>query len=224
MNLKIFVFLLILLPKVTFGQHFFRIEGNITVKEKSDLQSQLTIGRFYFDKKIGKLVYNITFPEKQVLVSKDTVLFQFINDTLASRTKSFEMNKFSIFNLCLENQLNNYGLEKSFYSVEKVEKDGDLVISTWAPGKNQQKHFGKVMISTKNNRLFGIVFLNPGGEIVGKQFFEDYVVVDGLAFPKTMVRFTYFGDKKTTQITTFDNIKLNNLDEKKYYDYPVPVH
>ena len=134
------------------------------------------------------------------------------------------MNKFSIFNLCLENQLNNYGLEKSFYSIDKVEKDGDLVISTWKPGKNQQKYFGNVMISTKDNRLFGIVFLNTEGDIVGKQFFEDYIVVDGLAFPTKMVKFTFYGDKKTTQITTFENIKLNNLNEKKYYDYPVPLH
>ena len=207
-----------------FGQHFFRIEGDITVKEKSDLQSQLTIGKFYFDKKIGKLVYNISFPEKQVLVSKDTVLYQFINDTMASRTKSFEMTRFSIFYLSLENELNNYGLDKSFYSIEKVETDGDMVISTWVPGKTQKKYFGNVLISSKNNRLYGIVFLNTAGEVVGKQFFEDYVVVDGLAFPKRMVKFTYFGDKKTTQITTFDNIKLNNLNEKKYYDYPVPVH
>jgi hypothetical protein len=224
MILRIFVLMTLLLPKIVFGQHFFRIEGDITVKEKSDFQSQLTIGRFYYDKNIGKLVYDITFPEKQVLVSKDTVLYHFIGDTLNNRTRSFDMTKFSIFNLSLENQLNNYGLEHTFYKVENVEKDGDLVISTWTPGKSQQKYFGKVMISTKDNRLFGIVFMNPSGDIVGKQFFEDYTVVDGLAFPKRMVKFTYYGDKQTTQITTFDNLKLNNLNEKKYYDYPVPAH
>ena len=224
MFLRIFFLIALLLPKIVFGQHFFRIEGDITVKEKSEFQSQLTIGKFYYDKNIGKLVYHITFPEKQVLVSRDTVLYHFIADTLSSRTRSFDMTKFSIFNLSLENQMNNYGLENTFYKVDNIEKDGDLVISTWVPGKFQQKHFGKVLISTKDNRLFGIVFMNPSGEIVGKQFFEDYTVVNGLAFPKRMVKFTYYGEKQTTQITTFDNLKLNNLNEKKYYDYPVPVH
>ena len=224
MFLRIFFLIALLLPKIVFGQHFFRIEGDITVKEKSEFQSQLTIGKFYYDKNIGKLVYHITFPEKQVLVSRDTVLYHFIADTLSSRTRSFDMTKFSIFNLSLENQMNNYGLENTFYKVDNIEKDGDLVISTWVPGKFQQKHFGKVLISTKDNRLFGIVFMNPSGEIVGKQFFEDYTVVDGLAFPKRMVKFTYYGEKQTTQITTFDNLKLNNLNEMKYYDYPVPVH
>ena len=224
MLVRILVLITLLLPKIVFGQHFFRIEGDITVKEKSEMQSQLTIGRFYFDKNIGKLVYDITFPEKQVMVSKDTVLYHFIADTLHSRTKSFDMTKFSIFNLCLENQLNNYGMEHSFYKVDNVEKDGDLVISTWVPGKSHQKYFGNVMISTKNNRLFGIIFMNPEGEIVGKQFFEDYTVVNGLAFPKRMVKFTYFGEKQTSQITTFDNLKLNNLNEKTHYDYPLPVH
>jgi len=224
MFLRIFLLISLLLPKIVFGQHFFRIEGDITVKEKSEFQSRLTIGKFYYDKNIGKLVYHITFPEKQVMVSRDTVLYHFIADTLNSRTRSFDMTKFSIFNLSLENQMNNYGLENTFYKVDNIEKDGDLVISTWVPGKFQQKQFGKVMISTKDNRLFGIVFMNPSGEIAGKQFFEDYTVVDGLAFPKRMVKFTYHGEKQTTQITTFDNLKLNNLNEKKYYDYPVPVH
>ncbi|MBN2613514.1 MAG: hypothetical protein JXB00_18305 [Bacteroidales bacterium] len=213
-----------MLPKFSFGQHFFRIEGDITIKEKGDLQSQLTIGKFYYDKNIGKLVYNLNFPEKQTLVSRDTVLYVFSGDSLVNRTKGFDMTKFSIFNLSLENQLNNYGLEKSFYNIEKVENEGGMVISTWAPGKTQQKHFGNVIISVKDNRLYGIVFMNPAGEVVGKQFFEDYTVVNGLAFPKQMVKFAYMGDKKSTQVTTFDNIKVNNLNEKYYYDYPLPAH
>lgn len=221
--MKIVFFIILLLPKIVFGQHFFRIEGDITVKEKNDFSSQLTIGKFYYDKNTGKLVYDITFPEKQVLVSKDTVIYNFINDTLYNRTRTFEMTRFSIFNLSLENQLNNYGLENSFYKVENIEKDGDMVITTWAPAKSQQKHFGKVLISAKQNRLFGIIFINPQGNIVGKQFFEDYKVINGLAFPGRIVKFVYRDENESTQIITFDNIKLNNPDEKKYYDYPLPA-
>ncbi len=221
--LFIYIFLMVL-PKIAFGQHFFRIEGDISVKEKTEMQSQLTIGRFYYDKNIGKLVYAISFPEKQVVVSKDTVLYYFLGDTLASRTRSVDLTKFSIFYLTLSNKLSNYGLDNSFYKIDNVENDGGMVISTWVPGKRFSKHFGKVMLSSKENRLFGIIFYSPEGQIVGKQFFEDYKIINGIDFPTKMIKISYTGEQKTYQVTTFENIKLNNLNEKYYYDFPVPAY
>ena len=92
------IFILCLFPaNILIGQHFFRIEGDITIKDKSESEAQLTIGKFYYDKNIGKLVYDLTFPEKQVLVSKDTVLYHIIADTLKNRTRTIDMTKFSIF-------------------------------------------------------------------------------------------------------------------------------
>lgn len=224
MKIRLLIFLTLMLPKIIFGQHFFRIEGDFSVKEKTESQSQLTIGHFYFDKNIGKLVYNITFPEKQVMVSEDTVLYLFMADTLASRTRSVDLTKFSIFYLTLNNQLNNYGLDNSFYKIDNVENDGDMVISTWVPGKRFSKHFGKVLLSQKNNRLFGIVFYNVEDQIIGKQFFEDYKVINGINFPTKMVKITFNGEQKNYQVTTFENIKLNNLNEKYYYDFPLPAY
>ncbi len=222
MNLKILFFFLLVLPKITFGQHFFRIEGDITVKGKNETEAQLTIGKFYYDKNIGKLVYYITFPEKQVVVSKDTVLYHIVADTIKSRTRTIDMTKFSIFHLTLSNQLNNFGLENTFYKIENVETEGDMVISTWIPDKNRSKFFGKVMLSTKENQLYGIVFFDAEDKIVGKQFFENYKLVEGLEFPQRMVKINYYEDQKSYQVTTFENIKLNNVNEKYYYNYPIP--
>ena len=89
---------------------------------KSEFQSKLTIGKFYYDKNIGKVVYDISFPEKQILVSKDTVLYHFIDGKLNNKTRAFNMAQFSIFNISLNNQLTNYGFEESFYSIDNVEK------------------------------------------------------------------------------------------------------
>jgi hypothetical protein len=217
-----FILLFIVLPKMIFGQHFFRIQGNITVKEKTEVQSQLTIGKFYYDKNTGKIVYDISFPEKQVMVSKDTVLYQFVNGELKSRTRTFNMAQFSVFNLSLNNQLTNYGLENSFYSIDNVEKEGDLVITTWIPERSKRKYFGKVLISTRNKRLHGVVFYNAQGKVAGKQFFEDYAVINGLSFPMKIVRINYVDETESYQITTFENIQLNNLNETYFYDYPLP--
>ncbi len=218
-----FILLFFVLPKIIFGQHFFRIQGDFTVKEKTELQSQLTIGKFYYDKNIGKVVYNISFPERQVLVSIDTALYQIVNGVIKSKTRTFNMAQFSIFNLSLNNQLTNYGLENSFYSIDNVEKDGDLVITTWMPERSKRKYFGKVLISTRDKKLHGVIFYDAGGELAGKQFFEDYSVINGLPFPMKIVKINYIGEKETYQITTFENIQLNNLDETYFYNFPIPL-
>ena len=90
--------------------------------------------------------------------------------------------------------------------------------------KSKRKYFGKVLISTINKRLHGIVFYNARGELAGKQFFEDYKVIKGLAFPMKIVKINYIGEIKNYQITTFENIQLNNLNETNFYDYPLPVN
>lgn len=213
-----------MLPGFLFGQHFFRIEGDITIKEKNEFQSQLTIGRFYYDNNLKKVVYTIHFPEKQVVVTKDTITYHFVGETLKSKIKTSNLTQFTVFNLALNHTLENYGLENSFYHLEKVEKDEGLVIMTWKPEKSKSSLFGNVLISTRAKKLHGVVIYDVENKVVSKQFFEDYRNIKGFVFPHKIVKIGYNGDDKSYQIITFDNVKLNNLDEEYYYDYPVPVY
>jgi hypothetical protein len=211
-----------MLPSLVFGQHFFRIEGDFSIKEKSDLNAQLTIGHFYYDVNLKKIVYNVSFPEKQTLIQYDTNFYQMKGNVLLKRSKSMDISQFSIYHLCLNNALTNYGLDGSFYSIDKVEYEEDMIITTWVPGKKYKKIFGRVITSVKDKKLFGIVFYNADDVIIGKQFFEDYMEIEGLAFPGKMVKITYLGDTKSYQITTYENIKLNNTSETYFYNYPLP--
>ena len=90
-SMKRILFLLIIffLPKIIFGQFFFRIEGEISVKEKGQFKSQLSIGKFYYDLNYRKIVYDLSFPEKQTLVIKDTLIFNFVNDIPRTRSGKY---------------------------------------------------------------------------------------------------------------------------------------
>lgn len=216
-------FKLLLLPNILFGQHFFRIEGDFTIKEKIENKSQLIIGKFYYDKNIDKIVYNIRFPEPQIYVFKDTLLYQFVSDTLYKISSVPNVNKFTIFYLSLNNSINNYGLEKSIYKLESIEKENDMIISTWVPRKKFNRQLGKIMLSTKNNKLLGIVFFNKDDKIVAKQFFEDYQNFKGLDFPTKIIKIVYVNEKPYYHVTTFENIQINNIKSNFYYDYPIPI-
>jgi len=65
------------------AQTFNRIEADFSIKEK-DINGNklLTIGRVYYDKNIRKIVLNISFPEKIIIVATDSLVYMIDNDSL----------------------------------------------------------------------------------------------------------------------------------------------
>ncbi len=221
------LFFYILLFGFTFcqinAQKFYRIKGEYSIKAKSaDGKSQLTIGKFYYDKNIKKLVYQNTFPQKETWVSSDTLVYRIINNKIAAKYASPPIGQFSIFHLVLTNQINNYGLKNSPFTIQKVEKQNDLVITTWLPPKNLAIIFGKVLISNKNNRLFGMVFIDSKDKIIRKQFFDSYQNFRGLEFPMEIVDISYTLNKENYQVTTYKNLEIDDVTEDYIYNFAIP--
>lgn len=232
----------ILLPANSRGQRFFRIKADLTIKEKlGDTAYQLIIGKVFYDKNIGKLVYNISFPKKGTWVMNDTSLYIIQNDSVTGHRKIPQINKFTIFHLSLNGKLDNFGLdpENGPFTISSVEKEADLVISTWIPPEKYREDIGKFVISQKNKRLFGMVVINANDKVISKQFFENYQNFRGLGFPTRIVQFNYIAppeeenkkgnkklqpskEKKHIKITTFENVKVNETGNEKMYNYSVP--
>ena len=207
------------------AQKFYRIKGEYSIKAKAaDGKSQLTIGKFYYDKNIKKLVYQNTFPQKETWVSSDTLVYRIIDNNIAAKYASPPIGQFSIFHLVLTNQINNYGLKNSPFTIQKVEKQNDLVITTWLPPKNLAIIFGKVLISNKNNRLFGMVFIDSKDKIIRKQFFDNYQNFRGLEFPMEIVDISYTLNKENYQVTTYKNLEIDDVTEDYIYNFAIPKH
>lgn len=218
----IFIFLGISFGQVN-AQKFYRIKGDYSIKAKSaDGKAQLTIGKFYYDKNIKKLVYQNTFPQKETWVSYDTMVFRIVNEKVAAKYKSPPIGIFSIFHLVLTNQINNYGLKNSPFTIQKVEKQGDMVITTWIPPKPLMAIFSKVLISNKNNHLYGMVFIDSKDKILRKQFFNNYQNFKGLEFPLEVVDITYKDDKENYQVTTYKNVVIDEVTEDYLYNFALP--
>ena len=116
------IILLITISTYTVAQQFFRIKTEFTIKQKNeDNTTSLTIGTAYYDKLSKKLVYKITFPEKETWVFKDTSFYIFKNDKFFTKKKSILLPEFTIFHLALNNKLIDYGLKDSPFKIEKID-------------------------------------------------------------------------------------------------------
>jgi hypothetical protein len=205
------------------GQKFFRIKGEFTIKAKaSDGKSQLTMGNFYYDRNFKKLVYITRFPKKETWVSIDTSVYHIVNNKVIGRQSAPPIAEFSMFHLALNSQLSNYGFKNTALKIDKLEKDGDMVITTWAPPEKAAKLFGKIKTSTKNSRLYGIVFLSTDNKVLKKQFFNEYKNISGLEFPHEVIDITYIKEKENYQVTTYKNIVIDDLTEGSIYNYVIP--
>ena len=60
--------------------------------------------------------------------------------------------------------------------------------------------------------------------IIYKRFTRNrkYQVFTGLDFPTEIVQMAFEGDKKKTQITTYRNVVINELENDDHYRYSIP--
>jgi len=206
-------------------QLFFRIKTDFMIKAKSPTGEQrLTVGKIFYDKNIKQIVYDISFPEKEIWVQRDTILYKIVNLKVIGKQRIPAGIEFSIYNLVLNGNLNDYGLKKTKFTIRKVEKSDSSVISTWEPPLEFKKYFGDILLSIVDQKLNGIVFKNNAGEIVSRQFFRNYTKVNGLSFPQEIYRENYVNGQKDMELTTFTNILVNDLSGENKYDFKIPAN
>jgi hypothetical protein len=202
------------------AQQNYRFKANVTIKDKKpDGKFNLTKGTLYYDLNTRKAVYEVTFPEKAIIIITDTAYIS-LKDGKRTSTKSFkEFLDFSIFNLCLTGKLDYYGLKESPFTITKTEKEDSMIINTWSPPPQLKKSKGIIKVSTVNKKLFGVILYDVKGVVLSKQFFENYISVKNLPMPTKIVSFFFIGNQKSTQITEFKNIIINEIGNDTMYDH-----
>lgn len=226
----ILFFLSIINP--SFAQQFYRFKATVSIKDKlSNGTYRLTMGDVYYDKIYKKIVYRLHFPKKETIVAQDTTIYT-INDKniIISADRNVIIPEFTAFHLALTGKLYDYGLkpnenEKSIYKISKVEKSSKGVTTTWTPTEESfKKLFGDIKMLNVNKRLDAIIFYNPKGNIVSRQFFKKYVNSNGVEFPTEITMISY-GEKgeKNIQQTTYKNVLIDQNNEDEIYRYKLPI-
>lgn len=219
----LFSLILLLCPALnTWAQSFNRVRADFTVKVKEVNGAQsLTMGQVCYDRNIRQVIYHLSFPGQETWISTDTVLYRLVKGKVMSRSTIPSVAEFTVFHLALSSQLQSFGLDKTLYKPEDVTREGELVITSWLPPAGMRKNFGKIMVSTQNRQLAGVVFFDPDEKILRKQFFEEFQLVSGISFPGKIVEINYINGIEVYQVTTFRNIVIDEKENDNDYYYPV---
>ena len=204
---------------------FYRIKADFSIKEKrADGKFSLQIGTAYYDLNKRKLLYDLSFPSKGRILITSTTLYAIDDTKTEERPLSVNMLEQSIFHLSITNDLKNFGLGEGAYKTVNVERDEDMVITTWRlkspptdPLKDRQ-----IVTSLKGRQLFGVVFMDGNDKVISKQFYKDYELSDGLAVPRKIIFITYADGVEQYKIMEFKSVSLNETENEDLYDFPLP--
>ena len=197
--------ILTLLPEINFGQQFFRISADFSIKEKiADGTSRLIVGKVYYDLSAEKIIYDISFPEPETWVLKDTTLYRFQSNELLGKSSSFVIPTSSFFHFTLSGQLANFGLRNSGFTIIDVAKKEDQILTTWEPEEEKVKSsLGKVIMSNLDKKLQAIAFYNPDNDLLSKQFYKNYTNVSGCEVPTEITQINYHEQGQNYQVTSY---------------------
>jgi hypothetical protein len=206
------------------AQEYFRIGVDFTTKTKpAEGKPNLTKGKIYYDKYSKELIYDIHFPEKEKWVVQDTRLYKLVNDSIYFAEEIPSLNEFTIFHLALNSNLNYFGLDQANYSISKVDKAGDLIVTYWKIPPQIQKMIGSIAVARKDDSLHSVIISDENLQIRNKQFFKDYIRSGGFEFPGTVIQILYDSEQRENyQLMEFRNVVLNDTENDGNYHYRIP--
>jgi hypothetical protein len=203
------------------AQQLMRIKSDFSVKTKikGEPEARLVMGTCYYELGSGQMVYEVRFPEREIWVFRDSVQWIVRNDSLIRIQPSQLRAELSVLHLSLMQQLSHYGLKNSAFTVEDVKTDGKQIITTWKPPGAAAKKIGKVATSNQDKKLVGVIFYHPKGHILRKQFFKNYLQVQGIPFPTEVIDIVYEDKREVWQQTTYTKVVINEAQPGKLYTY-----
>lgn len=205
------------------AQDYFRMSADFTTKVKpAEGKSNLTKGKIFYDKYSKVLIYDIHFPSKENWIIQNSRIYKIKNDSVFHTDEIPAINEFSIFHLSLNSSFTYYGLREANFSIAKVDKKDDMVISYWNIPPQMQSIVGSIALAKKENSLYSVVMVGPENNILSKQFFKDYIKIGGFEFPGTIVQIYYDEfQQESYQVMEFKNIVLNDTENEKNYRFRI---
>ena len=212
----------VIMHNISLAQQFHRIKSDYSIKYKDAQGNQvLQMGIVFYDVNTRKIVMKNGFPVREMIIQTDSTIYQVRNNSLFASQRTYSLTELSVFHLALTGSLSNFGLDKAGYRLDTVKNDKGLVLSTWLPPRNS-KNLGRILLSTKDKQLYGIVFLDPSDKIIAKHFYRDYTNIKGFEFPSEVLVVTYQDEKEVYHLTKYSNIVVEETINDEYYNFKVP--
>jgi hypothetical protein len=119
----------------------------------------------------------------------------------------------------MSGNLSNFGFENAGFEAASIDKENDLVITTWLPPDMIKEHISKVLVATKEKQLYSITLFDANNQVMNRQILKKYQWIDNIEVPHEILIATYTETGTMYQIISLKNVKLNEEGNNEAYNY-----
>lgn len=190
------------------GQDFSLLKTEFTLKEKNTVTntSQILKGTAEVNNIENQTIFYLTFPNIEKWIIKDTFLYKYYDDTLISTTIIGEFNQLSVFNSLPNLYKSNFELKDQGFTIDKLERSGNTIVTTWKPGELFAKFIKHTITTTENNLLTSVNMIDIDDKPISVVLYANYQYINERPIPHKISTKI----QGTTQ-SVFRTIELNNV-------------
>lgn len=206
----LFAAILVLLSPHVWSQEKDKFLADFSIIEKNEitLKNQIVNGKVEYIKSINQTILQISFPQKEKWILKDSILTKYLNDTLVSRSTSSKLDELSIFGSLLEMKSQDFGLKQMGFTITNTVNEEGTIYLTWAPSQNFKKFVKTAKTAIKSNLLHGVILTDSDDIDITSIFFEGYKLVSDLPIPHKITQLFQTKQSKIYKSISFYNVKV----------------
>ena len=177
-------------------------------KNVSKDSSYLNIGHVKYDLFLNLATYDLEFPVKCKYIIRDSIVTEYDSlDNFVQVKTIANLNEMAVFKNILKNQMGEFGIKESGFTIADVQKTDDGVLTFWA-APPYIPLIKEIITKKTNNLLTGVIYKDANMKTLNKMFFEKYKTINGLQIPQSIKSYFFINDKEVYKQMTLSEVNV----------------
>ena len=231
-NMKFIKFLLIIIVFVGLTSsnnigNLDRLSASFISRQVQQGKSVTVKGELFYQNN-GNLTSHFILPKEYILIANklgESKVYDPSNNTVMLFQNIMYSTQSTQFAYFLSGKKNDMGLSNFGYIQERTFFEGKLFISEWKLKKQDPKsQIQKVKLVLDQQKPIYMDYKDKTGKVIRKVYYYSYQKLMNFDFPSVTTEIIYEGKDSVVSKTIYDNFKLNEEANSKYFNYLIPAN
>jgi outer membrane lipoprotein-sorting protein len=186
-------------------------------------KKEISRGIIYFQQKTDKLIVRVYDPINQVLdISGKTLILYYPDQRTAFEIQAKIPFMLPFVSTLVAPNRPNFGLTDMGYQLERSERHGDTLTSSWLPPKISQTVMGKFKLVEYRRKLLSAQSFKPDGRISTNASFSNYTKVGNTSLALDVTTSTFRSTGTEQELVRFSNPEFNKAIPDSIVNFKIP--
>src|SRR5699024_287643 len=154
-----------------------------------------------------QILYDVQFPDRESWVLQDSVFYKINSDIVYNKQVLSYAVHMQDFDLLLSGSDYDGVLQAANATLVDVKDENDNIFKLWKyPDLENMEILSYILVQQQGNKTVGIAFLDEKKEVMSRQYYKEYAMVDGLNLPHLIEQQIYSDSMTYVKKLKFKNV------------------